>query len=333
MPTSTGLEVSSNGGSRSGAKRSARFMSSERHRGMVKPSGGEKSRSAIAKFALSIDDEPREPRERPPRNVVLRRPPPLASHNSGRLCQASSCCGAANQVMLFGHGISGSREGLLDQAVRIEIDLPVVFIVAIGTNRKHRPGQVESQNLHVRGGTRHYIWNTSERLLQQGHRCMHIHAVRQLRSEFDSAVWIGGEVLNDIAKDLGIANDIANIVQGINGAGEQTNLVHRARYAASGDEIAHLQRLKNHEKYSGREIGQQPAPCHADRNAGGSDQGGKARCLHPEEAEDGNHKDDVQQRSYRILYVTNDGGINLLFRHRAADDAQGERNQPAAYDP
>ena len=54
MPTSTGFDVSCNGGRRSGAKRSAKLISSDRHREISSPSGGEKSRSNIRFTVCSL---------------------------------------------------------------------------------------------------------------------------------------------------------------------------------------------------------------------------------------------------------------------------------------
>ena len=36
-----------------------------------------------------------------------------------------------------------------------------------------------------------------------------------------------GEVLDDVAKDLSIADDIANVVEGVDGGNEESNLTNR----------------------------------------------------------------------------------------------------------
>ena len=51
--------------------------------------------------------------------------------------------------MLFRHGEACGRHGAFDHAGAIEIDLPVILVVAIGTNGKHRAGERKGENFNV----------------------------------------------------------------------------------------------------------------------------------------------------------------------------------------
>ena len=61
------------------------------------------------------------------------------------------------------------------------------------------------------------------------------------------------------------------------------------------DDVADLERPQEHQERAGREVGQQPAPRHADGDAAGGDQRGERRGLDAEESEDGDDERDVQE--------------------------------------
>ena len=65
--------------------------------------------------------------------------------------------------------------------------------------------------------------------------------------------------------------------------------------AAGRDEIADLERPEEHEERAGREIGQQPAPGHADGDAARRQKRGERRGLDAEEPEDGDDQYRVQE--------------------------------------
>ncbi len=59
-------------------------------------------------------------------------------------------------------------------------------------------------------------------------------------------------------------------------------------------DVADLERTQKNEEDASREVRQQAAPRHADRDAAGGEQRGECRRLDAEEAEDGDDQHDVQ---------------------------------------
>src|ERR1700740_3578707 len=162
---------------------------------------------------------------------------------------------------------------------------------------------------------------------------MRIYSVRQLGGQIDTAKRIGREVLNDVAEDLTVADDIPNIVEGVDRSHEQPDFDHRAHDSAGHHEVSHPEGLENNEEHPSGEITQQTAPGHADRYASSGNQGGEARRLDSEEAQDRNHQDDIQNGRDSVIEVADQGWIDLLVRHCAVDQPNGKSNEPAAHDP
>src|ERR1700734_3305272 len=54
-----------------------------------------------------------------------------------------------HSIVLFRNGKVGGGEGFLNQAIRIEVTLPVVLVIAVRTHRKDGTGPREGQDLHI----------------------------------------------------------------------------------------------------------------------------------------------------------------------------------------
>src|SRR5271155_1065248 len=239
----------------------------------------------------------------------------------------------ANHVMLFRDGEARCRKGILNQGVGVEIDLPVIPVVAEGTYGEHGPRQIEGENLDARRRIGQHIRNLRKSTLEDGDRLMRVRSVRQLRRQLDAAKSIGRKVLDDVAEDLTVADDIADVVGGVDRGDEQPDLDYRAHDSAGHDEISHLEGLKNNEEHSCGEIAQQAAPRHADSYAGSGEQCGEAGGLDPEEAQDGNHQHDIQNGGESVVEVADQGRIDFLAGHSAVDQTDGKSDEPAAHDP
>src|SRR5208283_1418664 len=109
--------------------------------------------------------------------------------------------------------------------------------------------------------------------------------------------------------------------------------MHRAHDSARGHEIASLEGLQDDQKYSRGKVGQQSAPSQSDGHTGGRDEGRQARRLHAEKAEDGDDQYDVEDGADRILDIADQRWVDFLTGHAAADDVDGNTDQPAADNP
>src|SRR5271167_180991 len=114
-------------------------------------------------------------------------------------------------VVLLGYFEAGGSKRLLNQSVGVEVYLPIILVVAIGTHGKHRPREIECEYLHVgsRGG--HNIRDGCQRCPEQSHGGVHISAVCQLRRQVYPAVSVGGIVLNHVTEDLSVPHDVAHV--------------------------------------------------------------------------------------------------------------------------
>ena len=114
---------------------------------------------------------------------------------------------------------------------------------------------------------------------------------------------------------------------------KQADLVDSARDAGRGDEVAHLERPQNHQEGASREVGEQSAPCHADRNAAGCDESGERRRLNAEVAEDRDDQGDVEQDGNPRLHVARERGVEVVPLQRATQQTERESDQVAADQP
>src|SRR5581483_3721526 len=157
--------------------------------------------------------------------------------------------------------------------------------------------------------------------------------VSQLCFQVDAAEGVMREILDGVAEDFVVADQIQNVVQGVDRGDEQADFFDRAGDAAGSDKVADLERSQDHDKRAGGEIGQQAAPRHADGHPRGGDDGGEARGLDAEVAEDRDHQNYIQGDRDDRADVTQQGWIDLLFLHRRGNQAHGEADEPAADQP
>ena len=156
--------------------------------------------------------------------------------------------------MLLGNGEAGMREGIADQAVRVEIDLPVVLVVAVRANGEHGARKVEGQDLDIGCGLGDHVRHLGERRFQQRNGGLRVDTVRQLRRQFDTPVGVGGKVLNGVAENLAVTDDGLYVVGGIEGSGKQADGLDRAGHSGGSDEVAHLEGLQDHQKRAAGEV-------------------------------------------------------------------------------
>ena len=67
-----------------------------------------------------------------------------------------------NDEMLLRHGITGRAEGFANHFVGVEVNLPVMIVVAVGTHGEHRTVEIEFKNFHVRRRVRQNVGDFSD---------------------------------------------------------------------------------------------------------------------------------------------------------------------------
>ena len=146
-----------------------------------------------------------------------------------------------------------------------------------------------------------------------------VHGVADGRRQIDAPERIGREVLDGLREDLVVADDREHVVGGIDCRAEQPDGVHRPDDARDGDEVADPERAQEYQERAGGEVGQQPAPGHADGDTAGGQQGREARGFNAEKAEDRDNKCDVEHEAHAGLEVACERGVDVLSRQRPAE--------------
>ena len=77
---------------------------------------------------------------------------------------------------------------------------------------------------------------------------------------------MGGEILDRVAKQLGIGNDVAHVIGGQDRAHEHADLLHRAGNASGADHIPHTERPEHLQKHPGCKVAEHAAPGSANRH-------------------------------------------------------------------
>src|ERR1044071_2962584 len=239
----------------------------------------------------------------------------------------------SDDKVLFRDRIAGGAESFANNPIGVEVNLPVVIRVTIGTHGEHRAVQVEFEDLHIRRRIGDHVGNFGEPLFEQLDRFVVVHGVGQLGLQVDAPERVMREILNGVAENFAVADEIHNIVQRIDRGDEKADFLDGAGDAAGGDEVADLERSQDHDKCAGGEVRQQAAPRHADRHAGGSDDGGEAGGLDAEVAENRDYKNDIQGHRNDRADVTQQRRIDFLLLHRGGDQVHGKADEPAADQP
>ena len=68
---------------------------------------------------------------------------------------------------------------------------------------------------------------------------MYVNRVVKLSFPINPSVWIVGEVLDDVAEDLAITDDIADVVERVDGGHEESDFFNRTHDAARYHEVPH----------------------------------------------------------------------------------------------
>src|SRR5271169_2852414 len=177
-----------------------------------------------------------------------------------------------NCKVLFGSRQSSAGASVANDSVGVEVHLPVVRVVAVGTYRKHRPGQREGQNLDVRRRIGEDVGNLRQIGLQQGDGPLCIHRVIELRLQVDPSVRIGREVLDDVAENLPVPDDVPYVVEGVDRGDEQADFFDRTHGATRYHKVSDFEGLQDDHENAGCKVRQQAAPSQADGDAAGGDQ-------------------------------------------------------------
>src|SRR5664279_1201787 len=115
--------------------------------------------------------------------------------------------------MLFGRRQTSGGESVANRAVGVEIYLPVVLVVAVGTNGKHWAGKREGQNLHVGSRVGEHVRNLRQVRLQQRDGLVDVNRVIELCFPVNSSERIGAEVLDDLGEDFPVSDNVADVVE------------------------------------------------------------------------------------------------------------------------
>ncbi|MNH21380.1 hypothetical protein D3C79_811870 [compost metagenome] len=142
-----------------------------------------------------------------------------------------------------------------------------------------------------------------------------------------------GEVLDVVAEDLVVADQGQHVVRGVDRGSEETDLSDRTDHAAGADEVTDLERAQDDNEGTGRQVGQQPRPGHADGQTDRGKQRGEGSGLHAEVTEDADHQDDVQCHGDDRADIAQHGRVELLLGQGPLHHADGKTDQPASDDP
>ncbi|MNN30536.1 hypothetical protein D3C81_1441870 [compost metagenome] len=205
--------------------------------------------------------------------------------------------------------------------------------MTVRTHRQHRPQQIEFENFHIHRRFLEHIGDRSNTLLQQSNGGLVIRRAGELGLQFHPAERVVAVILDVVAEDLVVTDQGQHVVRGIDRRGEQTDFLHHAGHAASGDDVANLERSQHDDETTGCQIGQQTGPGHADGQADRRDQGGQAGGLDAEVAEDADHQQDVQGNGDERSHVAQYRRVYILSRQPLLYQPHGEADQPASDDP
>lgn len=153
-----------------------------------------------------------------------------------------------------GRGEAGRGKAFPDGAIAVEVDLPVIVVMAEWPYGQYRANQGELENFDLNLGFRQHVGYCGQFFRQQLHGGNVIRAARQLAFQLDPAVRIGGEVLDGIAKDLAVADHRHDVVRGVDCRDEQPDLLDGSGHSCRRHEIADLERMEHDEKYPGGEV-------------------------------------------------------------------------------
>mmetsp|Transcript_9918 Transcript_9918/g.23253 ORF Transcript_9918/g.23253 Transcript_9918/m.23253 type:complete len:257 (+) Transcript_9918:629-1399(+) len=154
------------------------------------------------------------------------------------------------------HRVARRAEGGDDRLVGVEIDLPVVVGVAVGSHGQQRAFGRELQDLDVRRRAGHHVRDGGDGGLEAGDGVQRVHAVRDLGDAVHAAVRQRGVVLDGAAEDGVVADDGVDVVGAGDGGAEQADLGDRAGHAAGLDEVAHLERPQYLHEHASGEVGE-----------------------------------------------------------------------------
>jgi len=104
--------------------------------------------------------------------------------------------------MLFGRRRSWVVSGISNDRVCVEVHLPVVRIVAIGTHRQNGTSKNERENLYVGRRISRHIRDLGQVGFESGGGNVNIDGMVQLCPQIDTPIQIGTEVLADVTEDF-----------------------------------------------------------------------------------------------------------------------------------
>jgi hypothetical protein len=129
--------------------------------------------------------------------------------------------------VLFRSRQTSAGTGVANGAVSVEVHLPVVLVIAVRTNGKYRTRERERQNLDVRRRSGQHVGNLGQVGLEQRDDLVHVGRVIKLGLQINPSVRIVGEVLDDVAEDLAVSDDVANVVERVDRGHEQSDFFRR----------------------------------------------------------------------------------------------------------
>ncbi len=154
----------------------------------------------------------------------------------------------------------------------------------------------------------------------------------ELRGQLDAPIGIRREILDGAVHHLGVADIGLHVVRTVDRRDEESDRAHGALDLGCEHVVADLERAQHEDERAGGEIGQQPAPGGADRDAERGDQRGERRRLDAEVAENPDDEEDVERDADRVADVADDRRLDLLPLERFLDQRARETDQPAADD-
>ena len=147
-----------------------------------------------------------------------------------------------HHIMLFRSVEACFSESFANDAIRVCRDIIEMVVMAKrhdSQNRSHRRKRPDADD---RFRLAQHIRNLTDTLFEQSDGRIVIGRMIELRQAFDPSIWVGGIILNIIAKDFVVPDESFDIVVGIDGRRKNSDLFDSTGDASGADLIAGFER-------------------------------------------------------------------------------------------
>lgn len=235
--------------------------------------------------------------------------------------------------MLFRDGEAGFSELIADEQIGVEIDLPVVILVAEGADGEDGTERVKGEDFDFGGGVLFDIRDIGEGGFEHADGFFGFGGVGELGGKVDAAEGIFREVFNVGSEDDVVADISPDVVGCVDGGDKEADFLDGSGDAAGRDEVANLEGAEDDEEDAGGEVGEESAPGGADGESGGGDEGGDGGGVDAEVSDDAEGEGDVEDDSDGGAEVAEEGGIEVAGLEGFGYEVDDGADEPATDHP